>query len=182
MIRHSILAIALALAAAGANAALPTDISLNGTWEFRIPDAGTDFPDSLVKGVTVTVPHTYNIMPGLEDYAGKAVYERTLPVEPSMKGSKLRVKFGAVYHDAEIYVNGHKAGEHRDAGYTAFSVDITPYIDFNDGENRITVIADNSYSPTNRPISALLTGTTTAAYTATSASTSRDRWLYAMLT
>lgn len=151
MIRHSILAIALALAAAGANAALPTDISLNGTWEFRIPDAGTDFPDSLVKGVTVTVPHTYNIMPGLEDYAGKAVYERILPVEPSMKGSKLRVKFGAVYHDAEIYVNGKKAGEHRDAGYTAFSVDITPYVDFSGGENRITVVTDNSYSPSNLP-------------------------------
>lgn len=81
---------ALTLATTGANAALPADISLNCPWSFRIPDAGTDFPDSLAKGVTVIVPHTYNIMPGLEDYAGKAVYERTLPVEPSMKGSKVR--------------------------------------------------------------------------------------------
>ena len=145
------IAMALTLATTGANASIPADISLNGSWSFRIPDACTDFPDSLATGVPVTVPHTYNIIPGLEDYAGKAVYERTLPIEPSMKGSQLRVKFGAVYHDAEIYVNGHKAGEHRDAGYTAFSVDITPYVDFNSGENRITVMTDNSYSPTNLP-------------------------------
>lgn len=151
MMKHKVLSTICALAAMAAHAATTADISLNGPWSFRIPDAGTDFPDSLVRGVTVTVPHTFNIMPGLEDYAGKAVYERVLPIDPSMKGSRLRVKFGAVYHDAEIYVNGKKAGDHCDAGYTAFSVDITPYVDFNGGENRIMVIADNSYSPTNLP-------------------------------
>lgn len=151
MTRHSIIAGLLTLAAITAGATSPSDISLNGSWSFRIPEGIPNIPDSLTEGIMVRVPHTFNIMPGLEDYAGKAVYERMLPVDPSMKGSTVRVKFGAVYHDAEIYVNGFKAGEHRDAGYTAFSIDITPYIDFSGGDNRITVITDNGYSPTNLP-------------------------------
>ena len=117
------LAIIFAIAALKAAGVAPADISLNGTWKFSIPDTADVFPDSLVKGVAVTVPHTCNIMPGLEEYAGKTVYERILPVDPSMKGSKLRVRFVDIYHSAEIYVNGKKAGEHRNAGYTAFSVD-----------------------------------------------------------
>lgn len=145
------LAILFATAALNAAAVAPADISLNGSWKFSVPDTADVFPDSLAKGVAVTVPHTYNIMPGLEEYAGKAVYERILPIDPSMKGSKLRVRFGGIYHTAEVYVNGKKAVEHRNAGYTAFSVDVTPYIDFNSANNRITVITDNSYSADNLP-------------------------------
>ena len=151
MIKYYLSAIIIACAAMSAHAEAGTDISLNGSWSFSIPEGVKGLPDSLLQGIHVTVPHTYNIMPGLEEYAGKAVYERTLPVNFSMKDKKLRVKFGGVYHDAEIYVNGKKAGEHRDAGYTAFSVDITPFVDLSRSDNSIKVIADNSYSPTNLP-------------------------------
>lgn len=128
-----------------------TDLSLNGLWSFRISDNRGEFPDSLVDGILVNVPHTYNSMSELADYAGTAVYERELPVNNLMKNKQLRVEFGAVYHDAEIYINGVKAGEHRNAGYTPFSVDITPYVYFDRKDNRITVITDNSYSSTNLP-------------------------------
>lgn len=36
----------------------------------------------------VHVPHTYNTMEGLEDYAGEAVYKRTLPITADMKGKR----------------------------------------------------------------------------------------------
>ena len=39
------------------------DVSLDGQWELNI--AGKDY--------TVNVPHKYNVMEGLEDYAGGAV-------------------------------------------------------------------------------------------------------------
>ena len=94
------------------------DITLDGEWQMTI--GGRDY--------TVNVPHTYNIMEGLEDYAGEAVYRRSLPVTTDMKGRTVRLHFEAVHHDAVVYVNGRKVGEHLNKGYTPFSFDITPYL------------------------------------------------------
>ena len=118
-------------------------MSLDGEWAFWTPD----YPRT-----TVSVPHTYNVMDGLEDYAGKAFYSRELPVTPQMKGRKLRVQFNGVFHDAIVYVNGRKVGEHLNAGYTPFSFDITPFIDYSPGaHNEMLVECDNSYSEDNLP-------------------------------
>ena len=117
-------------------------ISLNGIWDFWLP---VKLPKT-----TVTVPHTYNIMPGLEDYAGEAWYSRTLPLTPDMKGRQLRLHFNGVYHDATIFVNGKQVDQHLNAGYTPFSIDITPYVSF-DRENVLEVMCDNSYSDDNLP-------------------------------
>lgn len=111
------------------------DISLNGLWSMTIQD----------KEYEVTIPHTYNVMDGLEDYAGKAVYKRTLPVTADMHDKTLRLHFGAVYHDAIVYVNGIKVGEHLNKGYTPFSFDITRYIKW-DGENTLEVQTSNAYT------------------------------------
>ena len=104
------------------------DVMLNGEWQLNI--AGKDY--------VVNVPHTYNVMDGLEDYAGEATYKRVLPITPDMKGSTVRLHFEAVYHDAIVYLNGQKVGEHLNKGYTPFSFDITRLIDFN-GENTLEV-------------------------------------------
>lgn len=125
------------------------DINMDGKWLFVADSA------DLSKGLpanaqTVTVPHTYNVMPELEDYAGRAWYERQLPVTPTMKGRQLRLLFEAVYHDATVYVNGRRVGRHIGKGYTPFSFDITRYVDF-DRENKLTVEVDNSYSTHNFP-------------------------------
>jgi len=94
------------------------DITLDGEWQMTI--GGRDY--------TVNVPHTYNIMEGLEDYAGEAIYRRTLPITADMKGRTVRLHFEAVHHDAVVYVNGKKVGEHLGKGYTPFSFDITSHI------------------------------------------------------
>ena len=91
------------------------DIALDGEWQMTID--GRDY--------TVNVPHTYNIMEGLEDYAGEAVYRRVLPITADMKGRTVRLHFEAVHHDAVVYVNGRRVGEHLGKGYTPFSFDIT---------------------------------------------------------
>lgn len=111
------------------------DISLDGTWNLSI--AGKDYE--------VSVPQTYNLIPGLESYAGEAVYSRTLPIDQEMKGKAVRLWFDAVYHDAEVYVNGIKAGEHIGKGYTIFSVDITKFINF-EGQNKLEVWTNNAYT------------------------------------
>jgi len=59
-------------------------ISLNGIWDFWLP---VKLPKT-----TVTVPHTYNIMPGLEDYAGEAWYSRTLPLKSAANVSSPKLR------------------------------------------------------------------------------------------
>jgi len=124
-------------------------VSLCGEWLFVADSA--DYSAGLpAEAMIVNVPHTYNTMEGLEDYAGRAWYERRLHVPMEMKGRQLRLQFEAVYHDATVYVDGQKAGSHVGKGYTPFSVDITPYVNFGQ-ENRLVVKVDNSYSTYNFP-------------------------------
>ena len=89
-------------------------------------------------------------MDGLENYAGRAFYNRELPLTEDMKGKNLWIHFDGVYHDAIVFINGVKAGEHLYAGYTPFAVDITPYIVWG-GKNIVTVQCDNSFSSNNLP-------------------------------
>ena len=110
------------------------DISLDGEWQMQIGN----------NTYNVNVPHTFNTMPGLEDYAGEAVYGRSLPITDDMKGRTLRLHFEGVYHDAVVLVNGKKVGEHLRKGYTPFSVDITKAVNYGE-ENRIEVQTSNAY-------------------------------------
>ena len=112
-----------------------TDISLDGEWQLTM--AGKDY--------TVNVPHTYNLMAGYEDYAGEATYTRPLPVTADQKGKTVRICFDAVYHDATVFVNGKKAGEHIGKGYTPFSFDISRLLKY-DGRDKLKVIVNNAYS------------------------------------
>ncbi len=126
-------------------------ISLNGEWQFYIDSASVATSVSpgesgLLGMLTrpVSVPHAWNADKGLETYWGKCWYERSFEVTKKQLSGITRLQFDAVYHDAIIYVNGQKAGEHRGSGYTRFFVDVTPFIKA--GENLLTVCADNSPS------------------------------------
>ena len=126
-------------------------ISLNGPWKFYVDSAGdSDTADRGVIGLpallcrTVSVPHAWNAEKGLESYRGKCWYERSFDVPAEQLSKTTRIQFDAVYHDAVIYVNGRKAGEHTGSGYTRFFVDVSPYL--KQGHNTLTVSADNSPS------------------------------------
>lgn len=126
-----------------------SDISLDGEWRFVADSA--DYSAGLpTDAKVVKVPHTYNIEEGLEDYAGKAWYEKRLFVPETMKGQQLRVRFEAVYHDAIVYMNGRMVGSHIGKGYTPFTVDITRYTLFGK-DNILTVEVCNRFSDYNFP-------------------------------
>ena len=110
-----------------------------------------DYRDGLpAEAVSVTLPHTWNVMTGLEDYAGRAWYGRLLDVPTVWRGQQLWLCFGAVYHDATVYVNGQLVGQHLNAGYSPFRFEISRFVRY--GElNRLVVMADNSYSERNLP-------------------------------
>jgi beta-galactosidase len=131
-------------------------IPLSGKWSFLIDSASdgesslwaeNGLPPDLIRDVNV--PHTWNAERALARYTGKAWYERTFNVSKEQLSKITRIQFDAVYHDAYIYINGHKAGEHLGSGYNRFFADASPFL--KEGENRLTVCADNSFSRSNIP-------------------------------
>lgn len=127
-----------------------TEVSLNGTWKFmsdaknigETADWKTQLPQNAVE---VKVPHTFNLMKGLDNYAGKAWYQRKFDVPAEWKDKSVRLIFEAVYHDATVFVNGVKVTEHFGSGYTQFSVDVTAAVKVGQ-PNTLVVLADNTYT------------------------------------
>lgn len=136
-------------------------ISLNGEWKFALDSTDTGEKDRwFEKGIppsisqTVTVPHTWSNM--FKDaktaiqYWCKGFYQKEIFISSEYKDKLLRLQFDAVYHDAVIWINGQKAGEHRGSGYTRFYIDATSYL--KPGENNtIIVLSDNSSSKQSVP-------------------------------
>lgn len=125
------------------------DISMDGNWLF-VADSVDHSAGLPAEAWEVQVPHTYNIMEGLENYAGEAWYEKHMFLSDSLRHSLLHLYFEAVYHDATVYVNGHQAGSHLGKGYTPFMVDITRWVIFG-CMNSIVVRVDNRFTPDNFP-------------------------------
>lgn len=110
------------------------------TWKFAVGET----KDCLADARMVTVPHTWNVEEGLYEYAGSGWYAHQLTMPTVSENSRYWLEFGAVYHDAWVYVNGILAGKHLHSGYTPFTVEITDHI--KTGENQIAVRADNRFS------------------------------------
>jgi hypothetical protein len=72
----------------------------------------------------------------LRDYFGVAWYKTTIEIPPAARKGRILVRFGAVDHFADVFVNGIKAASHEGA-YTPFTVDITGGT--RDGANELVV-------------------------------------------
>ncbi|MDH3323621.1 MAG: glycoside hydrolase family 2, partial [Flavobacteriaceae bacterium] len=126
--------------------------SFNQNWTFNKGETGTesgvDFNDSLWR--KLNLPHDWAIegpfdkqydtrTGGLPIY-GTAWYRKQFTIDASQKGKQVTIAFDGVMNNAEIFVNGQKAGE-RPFGYISFEVDITPYIKYG-AKNIIAVRVD----------------------------------------
>jgi beta-galactosidase len=131
-------------------------IPLDGNWSFAIDSTNQGMKENWQNGIPppfsheVRVPHTWNIEPGTEEYAGTAWYEKNVDLKEEWKNKNIRLKFNAVYHDATVYINGKKAGENMNSGFTPFTIDITEFVNFK-GINSIVVKVSNEYSGTMFP-------------------------------
>jgi beta-galactosidase/beta-glucuronidase len=126
----------------------PSSIPLSGEWRFAVdPDgvgeaqgwAEPGFDDS--GWTTVTVPHTWNVMPDCAEYEGVAWYRRTFTLPDEAENAHLRLRFEAVFYRARVWLNGEYLGEHE-GGYTPFEFDVSE-IARPDQENVIAVQVDN---------------------------------------
>jgi len=132
-----------------------SEISLNGEWKFIVDSLNSGQKNGYANALpeiarTIRVPHTWNIDPGTESYYGLAWYQKDFTVSGDLKGKAIYIKFGAVYHDAVVFLNGQKIGEHLNSGYTSFEFDISKQLIYG-GLNRLVVSVNNSFSENNLP-------------------------------
>ena len=104
-------------------------MNLNGLWDYSITAAGADCPQT--SDGKILVP--FAIESALSG-VGRRVsqdesvwYERLFSVPSQWKSKRVLMHFGAVDYKAEVWINGQQVCTHE-GGYTAFSVDITPYL------------------------------------------------------
>lgn len=119
---------------------------LNDGWRFR--DTYTDemkevsYDDSEME--QVRLPHTCKVLPyhyfNVDDYQMICCYRNTFQVPAEREGQIALLTFEGAAHEATVYVNGRQVAVHR-CGYTAFTVDITNYIDY-ENENTVVVRLD----------------------------------------
>ncbi len=103
----------------------------------------------------VTIPHTWNDKDG-EDGGGnyertKYWYHKEIDITEEMLKKHIYIEFLGSNTQTTLYVNGEKAGDTHQGGYTAFRYDITDKVKM--GKNQLDVSVDNTYTQTIAPIS-----------------------------
>lgn len=127
-------------------------VSLSGGWVFQLDpgDRGlsqkwysNDFDRSGWR--KVQIPHTWQVEKGTEDYFGIGWYALRVKADPWWENSSVRIRFGAVYRDAIIWINGRPVGEHRGSGWTPFEIKLDEFWAKGE-ENLVVVRVDNQFS------------------------------------
>ena len=133
------------------------EVPLDGLWFFRIDPndrGGTDgwsAPGApTAEWEEVAVPSTWQVFEKTADYMGAAWYRREFDAPETWKGQVVRIEFEAVFHTAEVFVNGRSAGGHIGKGYTAFALDISALLEYG-RRNTVAVRVDNSFASTMLP-------------------------------
>lgn len=126
-------------------------LPMNRNWRYnRSFVEGTqarEFDDS--KFETVVVPHTNTRLPwhgfNEKNYEFVSIYRRHFKLPPEARGKHVFVDFEGVMTASTVWINGTRLGEYK-GGYTPFSFDLTPHLDF-DKENVLAVAVDSTERP-----------------------------------
>ncbi len=132
--------------------------SINDGWRYtdgpRHDAALRDHDDA--GWVAVSLPHTWNAHDAFDKETpyrrGEGWYRRTLDLPAAMRGKRLFVHFEGANQVAEVFINGHRLGQHV-GGYTAFAFELTPHVRFDAG-NVLAVRVDNRHDPDIPPLDA----------------------------
>jgi beta-galactosidase len=149
----------LARAALAGNSPLPADskadgrliLPINRNWRYNksfVEGAhAREFDDSSFE--RVVIPHTNVRLPwhSFDDktYEFVSIYRRHFKLPPEAAGHHVFVDFEGVMTASTVWINGARLGEYK-GGYTPFSFDLTPHINFN-GENVLAVDVDSTERP-----------------------------------
>ncbi len=146
----------------------PRDQLFNAGWKFiRDSVSGAekmDFDDS--NWMNIDLPHDFSIMslpgedneeqigpfskksPGNGNSTGHVIggtgwYRKSFTIDKADKGKTVVLNFDGIYMESEVWVNGKKAGVHKN-GYTPFWFDITTLLNEPEKTNVIAVKVENN--------------------------------------
>jgi len=139
------------------NAAAPTialsgerRLSFNDGWRFYKGEAAgaekPEFDDSAWR--PVRLPHdwaiegpfdsTLNPQTGALPMFGTGWYRKSFALPAGAKGKYFSIEFDGAMSNSKVWLNGHELGG-RPYGYIGFSLDLTPYLNFDGAANVIAV-------------------------------------------
>jgi beta-galactosidase len=126
-------------------------LPMNRNWRYShsASDAAhaKDFDDSGFE--RIVVPHTNVRLPwhsfDEKTYEFVSVYRRRFKLPREARGKHVFVDFEGVMTASTVWLNGQRLGEYK-GGYTPFSFDLTPHLDF-EGDNVLAVDVDSSERP-----------------------------------
>jgi len=123
-------------------------LPINRNWRYNrsVVDGGHEknFDDAAFE--RVVVPHTNIKLPwhGFDDkcYEFVSLYRRRFKLPPGGRGRHVFADFEGIMTASTVWINGVRLGEYK-GGYTPFSFDLTPHLDF-DGENVLAIDVDST--------------------------------------
>ena len=123
-------------------------LPINRNWRYHrsVVDGGHEknFDDSAFE--RVVVPHTNIPLPwhSFDDksYEFVSLYRRRFKLPPEARGRHVFADFEGVMTASTVWINGVRLGEYK-GGYTPFSFELTPHVDF-DGENVLAIDVDST--------------------------------------
>jgi hypothetical protein len=124
-----------------------TKTNVDRGWKFLLGDearaSDAAFDDS--RWQYVNLPHSFSepYFRSPDFYVGYGWYRRHIRVDAAVVKRQASLEFEGVFQDAEVWVNGKRAGEHL-GGYTGFSLDITG--DLHAGDNVVAVRGNNLWN------------------------------------
>lgn len=107
----------------------PDWTNLNGEWEYAIRPKGETEPATFDGRILVPFA-VESSLSGVQKEVGAANelwYKRSFTVPSAWRNKQIRLNFGAVDWQADVFVNDILIGSHQ-GGFTPFSLDITPFL------------------------------------------------------
>src|SRR5437870_4439828 len=98
-------------------------ISLDGTWEFEHRSGERSATGDELRSIVVPGPWQAQF-PDLRRRGGVGIYRRQFERPPPDPRRRVFVHFGAVFHNARVFVNGTSVGLHE-GGFLPFRFDVT---------------------------------------------------------
>lgn len=98
---------------------------LNDSWEFTKEYGSESYEKVRIPHTVVTTGYNYFDESAYQMVSG---YRCVIRPEEQWRGKHVMLTFDGAAHEAIVYANGVEIGKHS-CGYTAFSVDLTPFLD-----------------------------------------------------
>ena len=121
--------------------------NLNGLWDYAIATLAAPMPGPAGFAGKIRVPYALeSTLSGVGRTLApnqRLWYRRTFEIPAAWRGAQVRLNFGAVDYECQLFVNGAPVGAHR-GGFDPFSFDITDFLQAGAAQELVLGVTDPS--------------------------------------